>query len=148
MVAYVLPVLAAILCGISLALQPIFNSNVSKSVGLFNAAFISILVSLTIAIIMCLVTDRFQGLSNFGEVNKIYLVAGVFGVMIVALMIYAVSRVGPALTFSVVIAAQMTVATVCAHFGFFNQTQESISLIRVLGIIFLIVGVVLIKISK
>jgi transporter family-2 protein len=148
MVAYVLPVFAAIICGISLALQPIFNNNVSKSVGLFNAAFISILVSLTIVIIFCLFTDRFQGLSNFGEVNKIYLVAGVFGAMIVALMIYAVSKLGAALTYSVIIATQMTVATLCAHFGFFNQTQESISVVRVIGIICLIVGVLLIKISK
>ena len=41
----------------------------------------------------------------------------------------------------------MIVATVTAHYGWFGITQEPVNLIKIIGIILLIAGVVLVKLS-
>ncbi|MBQ9016441.1 MAG: DMT family transporter [Firmicutes bacterium] len=144
----ILPILVAMVIGSCLAIQPIFNTAVSRSVGMWYAALGSLSVSITILICICFINDRFQTIrSGIGEVPKLYILAGICGIIILAFTIYCMKHIGPVLTASITVTMQMIVATVTAHYGWFGLQQEPINWLKILGIVFLVAGVILVKLS-
>ena len=144
---FVVPVLLAMLVGTCLAIQPIFNTSVSRSVGMWYAALYSMLISIGFILCICFINDRFETLKSIGSVPKLYILAGICGLIILGFSIYCITKIGPVLTASITVTVQMIVATLTAHYGWFGIEQEPINIIKIVGIIFLIVGVVLVKIS-
>lgn len=134
----------AAMVGVLLAIQPIFNTNVGKAVGMWNSALISLSLS---AIIMMTISafNKFEGFKRLIEVPNYFFTAGLMGAFIVVSSVYCISRIGPVITISISVSAQMMTALVCEHFGWFNVQQTSINVTRILGIVFLILGVILVK---
>ena len=147
LVRYVWPIFLAVVIGTCLAIQPIFNTTVSKSVGMWYAALCSLSISISIVLCICLVHDRWHPLRGAAGIPKFYILAGICGVLILGLSIYCITHIGPVLTASITVTVQMIVATVVAHYGWFGLEQEPINIIKIVGIIFLIAGVVLVKLS-
>ncbi len=142
--AITIGVLVAVLIGICIATQGVFNTNVGQSTGMFEAAFISITVTfLTITTVMLIFGKG--DLTQFAQVPKYYLLAGVMGATIVTLTIFAIRTLGPATAISIFVAVQLSVSVIFEHFGLFKVPVTPISLMRVLGICLLIVGAALIK---
>lgn len=144
---FVLPTMIAVLIGICLGIQPIFNTYVSKSVGMWYAALCSLSVSISIVLCICFINDRFQTLKGFSGIPRFYFLAGICGIIILAFTVFCIVRIGPVLTSSITVTVQMIVATVVAHYGWFGITQEPINFVKILGIMFLIAGVILVKVS-
>ena len=147
---YVIPIFFTVIIGTCLAIQPIFNSTVLKFTGsVWYAALCSLSVSISIVLCICFLNDRFATLRGGGalQIPKYYILAGICGVLILAFTVYCVTKIGPLLTASLTVTVQMIVATITAHYGWLGLTQEPINWIKILGIIFLVAGVVLVKLS-
>lgn len=147
---YVVPILLAILVGTCLALQPIFNTPVLKHTGsIWYAALCSLSVSISLVLCICFISDRFQTLRGGGamEIPKFYILAGICGILILAFTVFCITKIGPVMTASITVSVQMIVATITAHYGWLGLEQEPINWVKILGILFLVAGVVLVKIS-
>lgn len=70
---------------------------------------------------------------------------GVIGALYIAMSTYIVPVLGAALTFGLVITGQLIAAIILDHFGWLGMTVKEISIGRIIGAIFLIAGVMLIR---
>jgi transporter family-2 protein len=67
------------------------------------------------------------------------------GAFYVTAIVLAFPRIGPALTFGLVIAGQMAISILLDHFNILVAQQHSINLWRGLGVALIITGVMLIR---
>ena len=134
----------AILIGACISLQPVFNSNVGKYIGTYEAAFTSIAISFSTITIIFL-ARREGELTQIATVPKVYLLAGVMGATIVTLSIVAVRMLGPATALTIFVAVQIILSVVIEHFGLFQVEMVPINIYKVIGVVLMIVGVLMIK---
>ncbi len=110
------------------------------------SAFISFVVG-TLALFVYLLISGVPFSSILSAKNApIYVwTGGLLGAFFVAATIMLVPRLGVSLTFSLVIAGQMLISLAFDQFGWFGVPVKEINLPRVLGTVFLVIGVVLIR---
>lgn len=140
-------ILFAVLAGAVLPLQAGLNVQLGKSVHQpIFAAFASFLVG-TIALFIYLLFLKFDfsTISNVKSVSPWVWAAGILGAFYVAAVIVLAPKLGTALTFSLVVAGQMAVSLVLDHFGLLGLPVKTINWQRMLGVAFLITGVLLIR---
>ncbi len=70
---------------------------------------------------------------------------GLFGAIYIGLAIFLVPQLGANTFVVLLVAGQMMTSIVIDHFGLFGLAQRAIDLPRLLGVVFLIAGVVLVK---
>lgn len=140
-------IVLAIIAGAVLPLQAGLNVQLGKSVSQpVFAAFASFLVgSLSLLIYLIIIKFDFTLVSNIKTVSPIVWIAGVLGAFYVAAVIVLAPKLGTALTFSLVVAGQMSVSLILDHFGLLGLPVKHINWQRFLGITFLITGVLLIR---
>ncbi len=71
--------------------------------------------------------------------------AGVLGAFYVTAIILAFPKIGPALTFGLVVAGQMIISILLDHFKILVEEQHPINIWRIVGVILIVGGVVLIR---
>lgn len=140
-------ILFAILAGAVLPLQAGLNIQLGKSVHQpIFAAFASFLIG-TIGLLIYLFVIKFDfaSISNSKEVSPWVWTAGLLGAFYVAAVIILAPKLGTALTFSLVVAGQMAVSLVFDHYGLLGLPVKQINWQRLLGVAFLVAGVLLIR---
>ena len=128
-----------------IALQAPINSTLGRSVGTFQAAFVSFLVG-TIALAVVATFAR-GGLAQIGEVRNVawyYLIGGLLGAVYVSSVLVTVRSLGAGGVTAATIAGQLTLAVVVDHFGWLGVERQAITLPRVAGILLLAAGVALV----
>jgi bacterial/archaeal transporter family-2 protein len=128
-----------------IALQAPINSTLGRSVGTFQAAFMSFLVG-TIALAVVATFAR-GGLAQIGEVRNVawyYLIGGLLGAVYVSSVLVTVRSLGAGGVTAATIAGQLTLAVVVDHFGWLGVERQAITLPRVAGILLLAAGVALV----
>ncbi|MFC4689908.1 DMT family transporter [Dokdonia genika] len=140
-------IIIAVLAGAVLPVQVGLNVQLGKSVHQpIFAAFASFLVG-TIGLFMYLLVLKFD-FSTLGltkTVSPVVWIAGLLGAFYVAAVIMLAPKLGTALTFVLVVAGQMTVSLVLDHFGLLGLPVKQINWQRLVGVAFLVVGVLLIR---
>lgn len=110
------------------------------------SAFISFLVG-TVALLVYILAAGIP-LNNMAAAKNapwISWAGGLCGAFFVTAVVVLVPRLGVALTFSLLIAGQMLASLPIDHYGFLGTAVREITLPRILGVLFVIVGVVLIR---
>lgn len=139
-------VLAAIISGVLMSLQGVFNTSLSKDTGVWiSAAF----VQLT-AFIVCMAAWFFTGReSGFGEVlavsDKYRLLGGVMGAFITITVIKSVENLGPAAGITTIVIAQTALAYFIEVFGWFGTEKVPFTWRGVIGVLLAVAGVVLLN---
>ncbi len=140
-------IILAILAGMAMPLQAVVNSRLAGSMeNPILAAFISFAVGTFALFVYILLTG--VPLSNLASVSNappIALIGGFLGAFFVAVMATIIPRIPVALAFSLAIAGQMLVTLLVDHFGWLGTTEKPLNLLRVLGAVFITVGVILIR---
>ena len=139
--------LIALVSGAFLPLQATFNVQVGKTMKepVF-AAFLSFLVG-TIGLLIYLLFTRFH-FGNLGQLKSMnwYLwLAGILGAFYVVAIILSTEKIGTALTFGLVVTGQMGLSIILDHYGLFGSPVNTITWQKIVGVVFLISGVVLIR---
>ncbi|MEM9681184.1 MAG: DMT family transporter [Bacteroidota bacterium] len=140
-------ILFAILAGAVLPLQAGLNVQLGKSVHQpIFAAFASFLIG-TVALFIYLLILKFDfsTISQTRSVSPVVWIAGILGAFYVAAVIILAPKLGTALTFSLVVAGQMVISLVFDHYGLLGLPVKQINWQRLLGVAFLIAGVLLIR---
>ncbi|MGB5818699.1 MAG: DMT family transporter [Saonia sp.] len=140
-------ILLAVIAGTVLPVQAGLNVQLGKSVHQpIFAAFASFLIgSVGLLIYLLMLKFDFGTVSQAKTVSPIVWIAGILGAFYVAAVIILAPKLGAALTFSLIVAGQMTISLILDHHGLLGLPIKQINWQRMLGIAFLIFGVVLIR---
>jgi bacterial/archaeal transporter family-2 protein len=139
-------ILYSFVAGILVALQSVFNTKLSEKAGFWlTIMFVhasGLLVSLCVFLII-----RDGQLGKLLTVNKLYLLGGTLGVLIIYSVMKGVSSLGPAYMVAILFTAQLLFSFLIDQYGWFGVNPVPFSWNKVAGIAILILGVVVYKIK-
>lgn len=139
-----LAIIYAIISGISMTLQGVFNTRLEEKVGTWET---SVIVQGT-ALIFALIILMFFGNGNFKalkEVNKLYLLGGILGVIIIFTVMKSIGSMGATLGIGIILIAQLASAGIVDAFGLFGTERISFGFREFLGIGIMIIGIIIFK---
>ncbi|WP_281975721.1 DMT family transporter [Halobacillus litoralis] len=139
--------LFSIVAGILISLQNVFNARVSEKTGAWATTTLVLGLGLICSLPIFYSVEQ-TSLFQFGDVNKIFLFSGVFGVGIVFCLMRGVTLIGPAYAISIALISQIVIAFVINTIGLFGFESAPLSLSKLLGIALLITGVLVYKLEK
>ena len=131
--------------GGAIALQAPINSQLGRSVGTFQAAFLSFAIG-TVALLVIAALAK-GGLGNVRHATNppwYYLTGGLLGVAYVSTVIVTVRSLGAGGVTAATIAGQLSLAVVIDQLGWLGVAHRSITVSRVAGILLLAAGVFLV----
>ncbi len=137
----------AVVAGAVLPLQAGLNVQLGKAVHQpVFAAFASFLIG-TVGLLAYLLAIKFDfsTVAQAKTVSPAVWTAGLLGAFYVAAVIVLAPRLGTALTFSLIVAGQMSLSLIFDHFGLLDLPVKHINWQRMIGVAFLIIGVLLIR---
>jgi len=140
-----LGIVYAFIAGIFVAVQSVFNARVSEHVGLWGTTVIVHGIGLFFSLAMILAVGEFSGLGGWTQINKLYLLGGAFGMVIVYSATRSVILVGPTLAIAVLIVTQLAVAMMVDANGWFGVDKLSLHWTKPLGILIMVIGIVVFK---
>lgn len=131
----------AILSGALMSIQGVFNTEVTKTTGMWVS---NAWVQLT-AFVVCLIAWVIAGRENpmvLTEVKPKYLLlGGVIGAGITLTVIQAMNQLGPAKAALLIVVAQLIVAYLIELFGLFGVDKEPLEWRKVIGMAIALIGV-------
>jgi transporter family-2 protein len=140
--------LAAVLvavAGVLVGSQPPVNARLGRDIGSLQAAAVSFVVgTVALVAIASLSNGGWGSLSNAGRVPWWGFLGGLLGAFYVAISIVTVRTLGVSGLTATVIAGQLTAAVVIDRFGLLGIAKQPIGATRIVGLAFLVVGVVLV----
>lgn len=141
-----LGIIFSFIAGLFISLQGVFNTRVSDKIGLWETTTIVHVTGLIGAIIMMLAFGN-GSIEKYTEVNKFYLLGGIFGVVIIFSVMRGISILGPTLSVSIILITQLVMATVIDTFGLFGNPQIKFDFTKPLGVVVMIIGIIIFKLK-
>ena len=139
-----LGILFSAIAGAAMSLQGVFNARLADKVGLFESnAFVQ-----GTAFFFALAAMFAAGngsLGNLGAANKIYWLGGALGIVITLSVMLGMQSLGPAVTVSVILIAQLLVAALIDAFGLFGTERLPFTWTKYLGMALMLSGVIVFK---
>ena len=137
-------ILTALVGGL-IALQAPINSMLGKATGSFQAAFISFaLGTVVLAVIAAFARGGFGTMGEATSLQWYYLTGGVLGAAYVTTVLVTVRELGAGPVVAATIAGQLTASVVLDQFGLLGLPKDPITLGKVVGVLFLALGVFLV----
>lgn len=139
-------IMIAFASGAFLPVQAGLNTKLGKSIASpVHASMISFLVGVITVFIYTELTKQPVSWAGVKTAPWYSWVGGMLGAFYVTAIILAFPKIGPALTFGLVVAGQMVIAVLLDHFNILVAQQHSINVWRLLGIVLIITGVIIIR---
>lgn len=138
-------ILTAIVGGL-VALQAPINSGLGKSVGTFQAAFLSFTIgTVLLALIAALAGPGFGGISSgIRDVAPQFFLGGLLGAAYVTTVLVTVRSLGAGGVTAATITGQLAMSVVLDHFGWLGVERDPLTLDRFAGLVLLAAGTFLI----
>ena len=142
----ILWILLALVAGTMLPIQGALNTRLGREgQSPFHASMISFIIgALSVALYVALTRQSVSWSGLRGAPAYAWL-GGVLGAFYVTVIILAFPRLGPGLTFALVVAGQMIVSLLLEHLDILVAQQNPITAVRLGGVALIIAGVILIK---
>ena len=135
-------VLAAIVMGAALTIQPGLNAEVARRLANpFAATLVSIFISFAAALAFVLVTRQSADWSAALTMPRYLWLAGTIGFVFVLGALYLAPLLGAALFFAAIVAGQMIMATIVDATGFSGYASQGLDPWRLAGIALVLAGV-------
>ena len=139
--------LIALLSGALMSVQGVFNTQVTKSTGIWVSNGWVQLSAFALCVVVWLATGR-ESVSTLWEVRPHYmLLGGVIGAGITWTVIQSVSALGPARSALLIVIAQLAVSYLIQLFGLFGMDQEPFSWKKAGGLLLAVVGIMIFQLS-
>ena len=139
--------LIALLSGALMSVQGIFNTQVTKSTGIWVSNGWVQLSAFALCVVVWLATGR-ESVSTLWEVRPHYmLLGGVIGAGITWTVIQSVSALGPARSALLIVIAQLAVSYLIQLFGLFGMDQEPFSWKRARRLLLAVAGIMIFQLS-
>ena len=139
--------LIALLSGALMSVQGVFNTQVTKSTGIWVSNGWVQLSAFALCVVVWLATGR-ESVSTLWEVRPHYMVlGGVIGAGITWTVIQSVSALGPARSALLIVIAQLAVSYLIQLFGLFGMDQEPFSWKKAGGLLLAVAGIMIFQLS-
>jgi bacterial/archaeal transporter family-2 protein len=139
-----LGILFSIIAGIAMSVQGVFNTRLGDKVGIWET---NVIVQGS-AFVITLLIVLFAGNGNFKnikDVNKLFLLGGVLGVVITFTVMKGIKDLGPTCSIATILVAQLAAAALIDAFGLFETDIIKFGFTKTLGIAIMILGIVIFK---
>ena len=140
-------IIFSIVAGAAMSIQGVFNTALSKKIGLFES---NMFVQGT-AFILSLIIMFIFGNGSFGElmsVKKLYLTGGIIGALITVTVMLSIKNLSPTIAISIILISQLITAAIIDFFGLFEAEKINFHITHVIGIALMIAGVIVFKIKS
>ena len=135
-----------LLAGAFLPIQAGLNAKLGKAAqSPVYASLISFLVGVVALIVYILATTQTISWSGLKAAPPYTWSGGILGAFYVTVVVLAFPRIGPAMTFGLLVLGQMVVSMLMDHFNLLVMQQQAINPWRILGVILIVSGVVIIR---
>ena len=137
-------IIFAIISGISMTLQGVFNTRLSEKIGTWETNVLAqgIALILTLVISLILKDTNYKAIK---DVNKLYLLGGVLGVIILFTVMKSIGNLGPTCGIAIILVAQLVSAALIDAFGLFDTPTVPFNFKQIIGVIVMICGIILFK---
>lgn len=135
----------ALLSGALMSIQGVFNTQVTKTSGIWVANAFVQFTALLVCLGVWLATDRSSFGSLFRVEPKYMLLGGAIGAVITYTVIKGMELLGPAKAVMLIVIAQLIVAYIIELFGWFGTDKQPLEWRKMIGMGIAIVGVVIFK---
>ena len=136
----------AIIAGSAMSIQGVMNTRLSDKIGLYES---NVIVQGT-AFVLALIALWVLGKGDFkeaGNINKFYLLGGVFGIIITITVMLAIGRLTPTVAISTILIAQLTVAALIDAFGIMGSEKVPLHWNNYVGFALMVGGMLLFKLK-
>mgnify|MGYP001041316688 FL=1 len=137
--------LIALLSGALMSVQGVFNTQVTKTSGIWVANAFVQFTALLVCLAAWLATDR----SSFGSLFKVepkyMLLGGTIGAFITYTVIKGMEMLGPARAVMLIVISQLAVAYLIELFGLFGVEKQPLELRKMVGMGVAIAGIIIFK---
>lgn len=137
-------IICTLLAGVVVAFQPPANASLSRYVGDFGAAFVSIMIAAVIIGALLVTVGHPGRLSGIGSIRPVHVLGGIGGATIVTVSLVAVRPLGAGALVALLVTSQLVVAVVIDRFGWLGLEHHGISATRLIGIALAIAGTILV----
>ena len=136
--------LLTVFAGGLIALQAPINSGLGKSIGTFQAAFLSFLLGTIVLAAIAALSGGFGSLAGVREVAPVFLLGGVLGAIYVTTVLVTVRSLGAGGVTAATITGQLAMSVALDQFGLLGVDRDPLTLDRVVGLAFLALGTFLV----
>lgn len=137
--------LIAVISGLLMSVQGVFNTQVTKTTGMWVANAFVQFTAFLVCIAIWAISDR----TSFGTLLKVepryMLIGGILGAGITYTVIRAMDMMGPAKAVMMIVTAQILVAYLIELLGLFGVEKQPFSWRKVIGILLAAGGIILFK---
>lgn len=136
--------LFSIIAGAAMSIQGVMNTRLSDKIGLYES---NVFVQGT-AFLFSLIALFLLGKGNFKDitqVNKLYLLGGLIGLVITITVMLGVGKLSPTIAISTILISQLLVAAIIDAFGLMGSEKVAFTWTKYLGIGLMIAGVLIFK---
>lgn len=140
-------IIFSIIAGVSMSLQGVFNTRLGEKIGDWETNVVVQGSGLILTFIILLIFGNGH-FSNIKQVNKLYLLGGVLGVIIIFTVMKGISALGATCAIGTILVAQLVAAALIDMFGLFGTTKLSFHFTHIIGIILMIAGIIIFKYKK
>lgn len=139
-----LGIIYSIIAGVSMSFQGVFNTRLSDKIGTWGTNVLVQGIGLAITALVLLITgdSNFKNLKNS---NKLYLLGGVLGAIIIFTVMRGIKSLGPTCSIGIILVAQLTSAAIIDAFGLFDTPQVKFGITKFIGVIVMIVGILIFR---
>lgn len=134
----------AILAGILISLQSVFNTKVNENIGQRLTTTCVLGIGLISSVLFYIITEKSISV-NFYTTNYLFYVSGLFGIGLIICIMGAIKSLGPTYTVLISLITQLVVALCIDTFGLFGMESVPIQINKLVGIGVVIVGVGIFK---
>lgn len=137
-------IIFSIAAGMAMSIQGVMNTRLGEGIGNMEAnAFVqgtAFLLSLLV-----LIFYRQGSFSELGQVNRLYWLGGLFGVIITVTVMLGIKNLGPTAAISVILISQLTAAAVIDAFGLMGSEKLAFTWSKYAGLALMTGGMLLFK---
>lgn len=137
--------LIALLSGALMSIQGVFNTQVTKSSGIWSAGVFVQFTALLVTLGIWAMTERGKLIQVFRVEPKYMLFGGVIGAFITYTVIRSMDTLGPARAVMLIVVAQLAVAYGMELFGIFGVEKQPWEWRKAIGMAIAIAGIVIFK---
>lgn len=139
-------IIFSIAAGLFISLQGVFNTRLGEKIGFWETNTFVHGSGLAFTLIM-LFFYRNGSFAKLGEVNRLYMLGGALGVLIIFSVMSAISALGATYCIAILLVTQLIAATVIDSLGLFGSPVIKFDITKLIGLVIMIAGIIIYKLK-
>ena len=139
-------IIMAFIAGSFLPIQSGMNNKLAKTGGSpVHASMISFAIGLLALVIYIILTSQNVSWRGIKDAPTYAWIGGILGAFYVTIIVLAFPKIGPGLTFGLVVTGQLLISMLMEHFRVMGAEHIPMSIGRIAGMLLIVSGVIIMK---